>query len=64
MMRQSPLKLNNTYTHRKDKEALSKHLKEKAPKKEAKKCNVKVLDLLKAGLKNREEKSKNKSRRF
>ena len=76
MIRQSPLKLNSTYTHRKDKEALSRQLKEKEPqskpvkekpaKKDTVKYNVKVLDLLKAGLKQREDKdkSKSKSRRF
>jgi hypothetical protein len=62
IIRQSPLKLNSTYTHRKEREAVSKQLREK-PKKDPVKCNVKVLDLLKAGLK-REDKSKSKSRRF
>ena len=33
MIRQSPLKLNSTYTHRKDKDGLSKQLKEKPAKK-------------------------------
>ena len=60
MIRQSPHKLNSTYTHRKEKE---KQLKEKASKKDGK-SNVKVLDLLKIGLKRGDDKSKNKSRRF
>lgn len=61
MTRQSPLKLNSTYTHRKEKQL---HAKQKVHKKQTGKCNVKVLDLLKAGLKHREDKSKSKSRRF
>ena len=64
MMRQSPLKLNSTYTHRKQKEVHSKQVKDRVHKKEGGKCNVKVLDLLKAGLKQREDKSKSKSRRY
>ena len=53
MIRQSPLKLNSTYTHRKERELIPKQpAREKQGKKEGK-CNVKVLDLLKAGLKQR-----------
>ena len=61
MVRQSPLKLNSTYTHRKDKEAAKG--KPRGGKKEDK-CNIKVLDLLKVGLRRVEDKSKSKSRRF
>ena len=64
MIRQSPIKLTSTFTHRKDKEGLARTMKEKPGKKDTGKGNVKVLNLLKAGLKRTEDKSKSKSRRF
>jgi hypothetical protein len=56
-VRQSPLKLNSTYTQRR----LAKELPTKQKEKKKEKPNQKVLDLLKMGLK---DKSKSKSRRL
>jgi len=65
MLRQSPLKLNSTNTHRKVlKEVNGKAAKDRMVKKEVVKCNTKVLELLKVGLRRVEDKSKSKSRRF
>jgi hypothetical protein len=65
MLRQSPLKLNSTNTHRKVlKEVNAKPVKDKVTKKDVTKCNTKVLELLKVGLRRVDDKSKSKSRRF
>jgi len=65
MLRQSPLKLNSTNTHRKVlKEVNAKPMKDKVTKKEVNKYNTKVLELLKVRLRRVDDKSKSKSRRF
>jgi len=63
MIRQSPLKMNATYTKRSSAREQTGEVKIKTHKRETK-HSTKVLELLKAGLKRPEDKSKNKTRRL
>ncbi len=67
MLRQSPVKIKNTNTHRDFlKELNVKPFKDKNMKKDAGKSSAKVIELLNVGLRKIEieDKSKNKTRRF